>query len=488
MAKEGTLLIVDDNRSILAALRLLLEKYFARVLTLPTPNRLATTLREEQIDVILLDMNFTAGINTGNEGIYWLSEIHARRPDIKVVLFTAYADIDLAVRAMRDGAVDFVVKPWDNDRLVASLRNAYNLARSAREVKQLKEIKRELASEQPMFWGESPAMARIREIVEKVAATDANILITGENGTGKEMLAREIHNRSARSGELMVSVDMGAVPETLFESELFGHVKGAFTDARADRAGKFEVADHGTLFLDEIGNLPYDVQVQLLRAIQERVIRPVGSVRETAVDVRIIAATNENLLEAIRFAAVELKPYLPDTADKIFAQLGVENKGVESLTSFDGMQPGQPVGEASILFERIDIPKKLAEIEEEKKAAEAEQKPAVEFLPDIPFDDFCKVDMTVCKVLACENVKKSNKLLKFQLDDGSGTPRQILSGIAKYYKPEELVGKTVVAVTNLPPRKMMGQESNGMLLSAEKDEKLNLLMLDDSIPAGAKLC
>lgn len=158
MAKEGTLLIVDDNRSILAALRLLLEKYFARVLTLPTPNRLATTLREEQIDVILLDMNFTAGINTGNEGIYWLGEIHTRRPDIKVVLFTAYADIDLAVRAMRDGAVDFVVKPWDNDRLVASLRNAYNLARSAREVKQLKEIKRELASEQPMFWGESPAM------------------------------------------------------------------------------------------------------------------------------------------------------------------------------------------------------------------------------------------------------------------------------------------------------------------------------------------
>ena len=194
-----------------------------------------------------------------------------------------------------------------------------------------------------------------------------------------------------------------------------------------------------------------------------------------------------NLLEAIRFAAVELKPYLPDTADKIFAQLGIENKGVESLDSFDGMQAGQPVGEASILFERIDIPKKLAEIEEEKKAAEAEQKPAVEFLPDIPFDDFCKVDMTVCKVLACENVKKSSKLLKFQLDDGSGTPRQILSGIAKYYKPEELVGKTVVAVTNLPPRKMMGQESCGMLLSAERGDKLNLVMLDDKVPAGSRL-
>ena len=195
-----------------------------------------------------------------------------------------------------------------------------------------------------------------------------------------------------------------------------------------------------------------------------------------------------NLLESIRFAATMLRPYLPDTADKIFAQLGTEDKGVESLAVFGGMTAGAPVGEAAILFERIDIPKKLAEIEEEKKAQQQAEKPAVTFLPDIPFDDFCKVDMTVCKVLACENVKKSEKLLKFQLDDGSGTPRQILSGIAKYYKAEELVGKTVVAVTNLPPRKMMGQESNGMLLSAEKDGKLNLIMLDDAIEAGAKLC
>lgn len=295
MAKEGTLLIVDDNRSILSALRLLLEKYFARVLTLPTPNRLATTLREERIDVVLLDMNFTAGINTGNEGIYWLREIHARRPDVKVVLFTAYADIDLAVRAMRDGAVDFVVKPWDNDRLVASLRNAYNLARSQREVKQLKEIKHELTAEQPMFWGASPAMARIREIVEKVAATDANILITGENGTGKEMLAREIHNRSLRRNELMIAVDMGAVPKTLFESELFGHVKGAFTDARTDRAGKFEVAHRGTLFLDEIGNLPSRLQSKLLTAIQSGRIVRVGSNTPVETDIRLICATNRNL-------------------------------------------------------------------------------------------------------------------------------------------------------------------------------------------------
>ncbi len=195
-----------------------------------------------------------------------------------------------------------------------------------------------------------------------------------------------------------------------------------------------------------------------------------------------------NLLESIRFAAVELQPYLPSTAESIFKQLNTENKAAESLAAFNGMRSGDKVGDAEILFERIDIPKKLAELEEENKAKSEPEKPAVTFLPDIPFDDFCKVDMTVCKVLECENVKKSKKLLKFKLDDGSGTPRQILSGIAQYYKPEELTGKTVVAVTNLPPRKMMGQESNGMLLSAEKDGKLKLVMLDDTIEAGSKLC
>ena len=197
------------------------------------------------------------------------------------------------------GAVDFVVKPWDNDRLVAALRNAYNLARSQREVKQLKEIKRELTQEEPMFWGSSPAMMRIRELVGKVAATDANILITGENGTGKEMLAREIHNRSARRRELMVSVDMGAVPETLFESELFGHVKGAFTDARSDRAGKFEVADHGTLFLDEIGNLPPHLQSKLLTVLQSGRIVRVGSNTPVTVDIRLISATNRDLYRMV---------------------------------------------------------------------------------------------------------------------------------------------------------------------------------------------
>jgi len=295
MAKEGNLLIVDDNSSILGALRLLLERHFAKVTTLTSPKLLDTVLRGEAVDAVLLDMNFTAGVNNGNEGIYWLRRIRDIRPDVKVVLFTAYADIDLAVRSMRDGAVDFVVKPWDNERLVASLRNACELARSQREVKRLREIRRELTVDEPMFWGTSPAMERIREIVEKVAATDANILITGENGTGKEMLAREIHRRSHRSGGPMVAVDMGAVPETLFESELFGHVKGAFTDARTDRAGKFEVADGGTLFLDEIGNLPLHLQPKLLTALQSRAIVRVGSNLPVKVDCRLISATNRDL-------------------------------------------------------------------------------------------------------------------------------------------------------------------------------------------------
>ena len=304
MAKEGNLLIVDDNSSILGALRLLLERHFAKVTTLTSPKLLDTVLRGEAVDAVLLDMNFTAGVNNGNEGIYWLRRIRDIRPDVKVVLFTAYADVDLAVRSMRDGAVDFVVKPWDNERLVASLRNACELARSQREVKRLREIRCELTVDEPMFWGTSPAMERIREIVEKVAATDANILITGENGTGKEMLAREIHRRSHRSGGPMVAVDMGAVPETLFESELFGHVKGAFTDARTDRAGKFEVADGGTLFLDEIGNLPLHLQPKLLTALQSGAIVRVGSNLPVKVDCRLISATNRDLF-------VPRRPALP---------------------------------------------------------------------------------------------------------------------------------------------------------------------------------
>lgn len=299
MTKKGTILVVDDNKTILQTLRLLLNGYFERVLTIASPNRIDTVLREEAVDIVLLDMNFSAGINSGNEGIYWLTRIKKINANIPVVVFTAYADIDLAVRAIKEGAADFVAKPWDNKKLIATLLAAYNLHRSKQEVKYLKEMKHELSTETPMFWGTSRAMQQVRTMVDKVADTEANILITGENGTGKEVLAGEIHRLSSRAGELMVSVDMGALTETLFESELFGHVKGAFTDAHFDRIGKFEVAQGGTLFLDEIGNLPYHLQAKLLSAIQRRTIVKVGSNRPIPVDVRLICATNRNLQKMV---------------------------------------------------------------------------------------------------------------------------------------------------------------------------------------------
>ena len=253
-------MVVDDNKGILKALGLLLDKYFDKVILISSPNRIAGTLWNERVDVVLLDMNFSAGINTGNEGIYWLSQIKKADANIQVVVFTAYADIDLAVRAIKEGAADFVVKPWENDKLIATLLSAYNLGKSKKEVKFLKGMRQELSSAAPMFWGASQSMRQVRLLVDKVAATDANVLITGENGTGKEVLAREIHRLSSRAAELMVTVDMGALTESLFESELFGHVKGAFTDARTDRIGKFEIARGGTLFLDEIGTMSYEIQ------------------------------------------------------------------------------------------------------------------------------------------------------------------------------------------------------------------------------------
>ena len=278
---------MDDNRNVLTALQLLLKPYFNRIELLPSPVTLPSVLRETEWNVLLLDMNFTSGINNGNEGLYWLHEVLRLRPKLPVVLFTAYADIDLAVRGIKEGATDFVVKPWDNQKLTDTLLKAAAPARSRQE---------ERPAETPdMYWGESSAMLQLRKMVEKVAATDANVLITGENGTGKEMLARELHRLSQRDGHPMVTVDMGAVTETLFESELFGHVKGAFTDARADRPGKFEAADHGTLFLDEIGNLPYHLQAKLLTALQRRSIVRVGSNTPIPVDIRLICATNRNL-------------------------------------------------------------------------------------------------------------------------------------------------------------------------------------------------
>ena len=292
MAKQKTIIIVDDNKGVLSALKLLLKNHFENIIALPSPVTLLSAIRQENPDVVLLDMNFTAALNSGNEGLYWLHEIKRTNPSLPVVLFTAYADIDLAVRGIKEGATDFVVKPWDNTKLTETLLNACNRSDKSRK-------KKEERPSSTMYWGTSKAMLELRAIVEKVAETDANVLITGENGTGKEMLAREIHALSNRYRKDMVTVDMGAVTETLFESELFGHKKGAFTDAHADRPGKFEVAEGGTLFLDEIGNLPYRLQSKLLTVLQSRTVVRVGSNEPISVNIRLICATNGNLDEMV---------------------------------------------------------------------------------------------------------------------------------------------------------------------------------------------
>ena len=285
--------MVDDNKGILAAVQLLLGTCFEQVITLSNPNQILNTLRENPVDLVLLDMNFSAGINNGNEGLFWLSEIHKADASIPVVLFTAYADIDLAVRGIKEGAFDFVVKPWDNAKLLETLRNAYSAGKTDRRDNGYSN--KQPTGESGMYWGTSERMTQLRSLIAKVALTDANLLITGENGTGKEMLAREIHRLSGRRQKPMVTVDMGAVSETLFESELFGHVKGSFTDAHADRPGKFEAANEGTLFLDEIGNLPYHLQAKLLTVLQRRSIVRVGSNTPIPVNIRLICATNRDL-------------------------------------------------------------------------------------------------------------------------------------------------------------------------------------------------
>ena len=294
--KQGKILIVDDNAGIRQALKILLPLHFAEVETLPSPVTLVNTLERFRPDVVLLDMNFNTSINTGNEGLYWAGEIKKMAPEVEVVLFTAYADIQLAVEGMKLGAFDFIVKPWDNEKLVATLTAARDKARKAMG----RDARKGEDQAAPMYWGSSRAMAVIQKTVDKIAPTDATVLITGENGTGKDVLAREIHARSLRSEKPMVAVDAGAITETLFESELFGHVKGAFTDAHTDHVGKFEQADGGTLFLDEIGNIPLHLQAKLLRVIQSRSVVRVGGSQAIPVNIRLICATNMDLEQLVR--------------------------------------------------------------------------------------------------------------------------------------------------------------------------------------------
>ena len=295
--KQGTILIVDDNRNILTTVRMLLDSIFANIITIANPNSIPAKLREEHPDVVLLDMNFSSGINSGNEGLYWLREIKSLSPKTEVVLFTAYADIQLAVTGIKEGAADFIVKPFDNGKMISTLLEARDRNKVADKA-MVKHSGKD-SNSNTMYWGDSEVMNNLRNIVEKVAATDANILITGENGTGKEVLANEIHRLSARSCKKMLPVDMGAISETLFESELFGHVKGAFTDAKVDKPGKFELADGSTIFLDEIGNLSYSLQAKLLTALQRRSIVRVGGSTQIPINVRLVCATNRNLQQMV---------------------------------------------------------------------------------------------------------------------------------------------------------------------------------------------
>jgi DNA-binding NtrC family response regulator len=298
------ILAIDDNVQILESLRLLLKDEFIAIDILTKPSRINEMLWRNSYDVVMLDMNFAMGETSGNEGIFWLNEIKKRDPLLPVILITAYGDIELAVKAIRQGATDFITKPWDPEKLIVTLSNAYRLRKSGQEVKKLKskqtQLREDLDREYRMLHGSSEVMTALMSTVERVAATDANVLILGENGTGKELIAREIHRRSNRSEQIIVAVDMGSLSESLFESEMFGHVKGAFTDAKEDRTGRFEAADEGTLFLDEIGNIPLSIQAKLLQVIQNRELIRVGEQQSVKIDIRLITATNRPLKQMVK--------------------------------------------------------------------------------------------------------------------------------------------------------------------------------------------
>ena len=303
LVKSGKILVIDDDQDILLTTKVVLKRDFGIIETETDPERVLPGIIKGKYDVILLDMNFRVGATSGKEGIELLKKIIKADPDVLVIMITAYGDIDLAVDAMKNGAMDFIVKPWDNKKLLATVSNAVRLSESKKEIASLREKQKDLIEEIDHQYseiiGRSDAMNKVFETIRKVAATDANILILGENGTGKELVARAIHRSSARASQIFVSVDLGAIPESLFESELFGHIKGAFTDAKESRTGRLKVASGGTLFLDEIGNLPMSMQAKLLSVIENRRVTPVGSNESQPIDVRLICATNMPVSEMV---------------------------------------------------------------------------------------------------------------------------------------------------------------------------------------------
>ena len=306
--KTGAILMIDDNEDVLRAAKIFLKRHFNRVDVETNPVMIPTLMETEYYDVILLDMNFNLEVGQGQEGFYWLDRILKMDPGAVVVLITAYGDVHLAVKAIKEGATDFVLKPWENEKLLATLNAAMNLRRANEELKQLKskqkKIYSDLDSNYNQIIGNSEAMSKVFNTIDKVARTDANILIYGENGTGKELVARAIHRQSIRYNEPFVAVDLGSLPETLFESELFGYKKGAFTDAKEDKPGRIEMADKGTLFLDEISNISATQQARLLRVLQTRKLTRLGSNKDIPFDIRLISATNvalDDLVNEMKF-------------------------------------------------------------------------------------------------------------------------------------------------------------------------------------------
>jgi DNA-binding NtrC family response regulator len=302
--KQGKILIVDDNEDLLKAAKMFLKRHFSQVDIEKNPEAIPALMNNDNYDVILLDMNFTKDVSSGSEGYFWLEKILQIDPSAVVVLITAYGDVQMAVRAIKAGATDFVLKPWENEKLLATLFSAMRLRESRDEIHTLKiknqEFNQVLNEKYADIIGSSPPMQKIFATIDRVAHTDANVLILGENGTGKELIARAIHRNSPRKNESFVSVDLGSITETLFESELFGHKKGAFTDAKEDRPGRFEMAHGGTLFLDEIGNLSLPLQAKLLTVLQNRKVSRVGSNKETPIDIRLICATNMPLYDMVK--------------------------------------------------------------------------------------------------------------------------------------------------------------------------------------------
>jgi len=301
--KTGNILVVDDNEDLLLAARLFLKQHFSVVHTEQDPENLPTILNNENYDVILLDMNFTIDATSGVEGFMWLDKILRLDPSAVVILITAFGDVEMAVKAVKTGATDFVLKPWQNEKLLATISSALNLRYSKLEVDRLRSREKQLSQDIDQRYhdmiGVSPAIQKVFATIEKVASTDADILILGENGTGKELVARALHRQSPRAGEVFISVDMGAIAETLFESELFGHMKGAFTDAKENRPGRFELADGGTLFLDEIGNLSLAMQAKLLSVLETRKVTRLGSNKPRDIDIRLICATNMPIYDMV---------------------------------------------------------------------------------------------------------------------------------------------------------------------------------------------